>query len=194
MVKRICVFCGSNPGARPSYAAAARSLGQHLAGRKIGVVYGGSRVGLMGILADAALHAGGEVIGVIPQTLVAKEVAHTGLADLRVVNSMHERKALMAELSDGFIAMPGGFGTFDELCEILTWMQLGLQRGRCGLMNVDGYFDHLLSMFDHAMQEQFLKPGHRAMLIAGDKPELLVERLIQEPVGNIDPATVSKFF
>jgi uncharacterized protein (TIGR00730 family) len=194
MVKRICVFCGSSPGARASYAAAARALGQQLANRKIGLVYGGSRVGLMGILADAALHAGGDVIGVIPQTLVAKEVAHTGLADLRVVNSMHERKALMAELSDGFIAMPGGFGTFDELCEILTWMQLGLQRGRCGLLNVDGYFDHLLTMFDHAMQEQFLKPHHRAMLIAGDKPELLIERLVQEPVEGADPAAVSKFF
>ena len=129
MIKRICVFCGSSSGARPAYAAATTSLARHLAGAGIAIVYGGSNIGLMGLLADAALSAGGEVIGVIPRALQSKEIAHTGLSELRVVQSMHERKALMAELSDAFIALPGGFGTFDELCEILTWTQLGLQRG-----------------------------------------------------------------
>jgi uncharacterized protein (TIGR00730 family) len=153
---------------------------------KIAIVYGGSRVGLMGLMADAALAAGGEVIGVIPRTLVAKEVAHTGLSDLRVVDSMHERKRLMADLSDAFVALPGGFGTLDEFCEILTWRQLGLQRGACGLLNVDGYYDHLLAMFDHAERERFIKPEHRRMLIAEDRPESLVARLLEYEAPLVD--------
>ena len=179
MLKRICVFCGSSAGSRPAYAATAVSLAQQLAARKIGVVYGGSRVGLMGLLADAALAAGGQVIGVIPRALVAKEVAHTGLSDLRVVESMHARKALMADLSDAFIALPGGFGTLDEFCEILTWTQLGLQRGPCGLLNVEGYYDRLLDMFDHAEAERFIQPEHRRMVIAEDNPESLIARLLE---------------
>jgi len=178
MFKRVCVFCGSSPGARPAYAFAAAALAQCLIARGITVVYGGGNVGLMGILADTARAAGGEVIGVIPRGLVAKEVAHTELADLRVVESMHERKALMADLSDAFIAMPGGYGTFEEFCEILTWTQLGLQRKPCGILNVDGYYDPLLQMFDRAVAEQFVKPVHRDLFIADAAPETLVERLL----------------
>jgi len=177
-IKRVCVFCGSSPGARPAYAAAAVALARCLVARGITIVYGGGNVGLMGILADTARAAGGEVIGVIPRGLVAKEVAHTELPDLRVVESMHERKALMADLSDAFIAMPGGYGTFEEFCEILTWTQLGLQRKPCGILNVEGYYDHLLQMFDHAVAEQFVKPVHREMFIADAKPDALLERLL----------------
>ena len=179
MIKRICVFCGSSSGSRPAYAAATTSLARHLAGAGIAIVYGGSNIGLMGLLADAALSAGGEVIGVIPRALQSKEIAHTGLSELRVVQSMHERKALMAELSDAFIALPGGFGTFDELCEILTWTQLGLQRGPCGILNVEGYYDHLLKMFDHAEAERFVKREHRRMVISDTRPESLVSRLLE---------------
>jgi len=188
MAKRICVFCGSSSGGRPSYAASAIALARHLASRKIGVVYGGGRVGLMGTLADAALDAGGEVIGVIPQSLVAREVSHRGLSDLRVVGSMHERKALMAELSDAFIALPGGYGTFEELCEMLTWTQLGLHRKPCGILNVEGYYDPLLALFDHAMAEQFVKPLHRRMVIADSCPESLVARLLE-----YEPPAVNKW-
>jgi len=160
-MKRICVFCGSSPGIRPAYAAVATQLAGSLAAHGLTIVYGGGNLGLMGILADAALQAGGQVIGVIPRALASKERAHHGLTELRVVGSMHERKALMAELSDGFIAMPGGYGTFEEFCEILTWTQLGLQQKPCGLLNVEGFYDHLLNLFDHAVAEQFVKPDHR---------------------------------
>jgi uncharacterized protein (TIGR00730 family) len=178
MPTRICIFCGSSPGRRPSYAAAANSLAKHLAARNIGIVYGGSNAGLMRILADTALEAHGEVIGVVPHALVAKERAHTGLTDLRLVNSMHERKALMAELADAFIALPGGYGTFEEFCEMLTWTQLGIHRKPCGLLNVEGYYDSLLKMFDHAVEERFLKPAHREMVISDSQPEPLVHRLL----------------
>jgi uncharacterized protein (TIGR00730 family) len=178
MMKRICVFCGSSSGFRPGYAAAAEALAQYLVSKGLAIVYGGGNVGLMGVLADTALAAGGEVIGVIPRSLAQKEVAHTGLRDLRIVNSMHERKALMAELSDAFIALPGGYGTFDEFCEILTWTQLGLQRKPCGILNVEGYYDRLLQMFDHATTEGFVKPAHRRMVISGSDPESLVDRLL----------------
>ena len=178
MLRRICVFCGSSRGARPSYTAAANALAAELAARKISIVYGGSNVGLMRVLADTGLAAGAEVIGVIPRGFVAREVAHRGLSELRVVESMHERKALMAELSDAFIALPGGFGTLEELCEILTWTQLGLQRKPAGLLNVDGYYDDLLKLFDHAVSEQFVKPAHRRMVIAEQEPAALVERLL----------------
>jgi uncharacterized protein (TIGR00730 family) len=178
LIKRIGIFCGSNPGNRGSYIAAAQSLATHLAERNIGIVYGGSNVGLMGALANAALRAGGEVIGVMPLFLVAKEIAHSGLTELRIVSSMHERKALMADLSDAFIALPGGLGTLDEFCEILTWTQLGLQRKRAAILNIDGYFDHLLQLFDHATMEGFVKPAHREMLIDGDHVETLIDRLL----------------
>jgi len=176
-VKRICVFCGSNAGVRPVYADAAISLGRALAENGIGLVYGGGNVGLMGVLADAALAAGGQVIGVIPRALKEKEVAHLSLTELHVVGSMHERKALMADLSNAFIALPGGFGTFDEFCEVLTWTQLGIQQKPCGLLNIEGYYDHLLAMFDHGVVEGFLKPGHRGIVIADTGVEPLLERL-----------------
>ena len=166
MFQRICVFCGSSPGARPAYTAAAAALATHLAARKIAIVYGGSNVGLMRVLADTALAAGGEVTGVIPRSFIAREVAHHRLSELRVVESMHERKALMAELADAFIALPGGFGTLEEFCEILTWTQLGLQRKPAGLLNVEGYYDHLLKLFDHAVKEQFVKPAHNRNVVA----------------------------
>ncbi|MFN7920044.1 MAG: TIGR00730 family Rossman fold protein [Bryobacteraceae bacterium] len=154
--------------------------------RRIGIVYGGGNVGLMGTLADAALAAGGDVIGVIPKALVAKEVCHSGLSDLRVVESMHERKALMAELSGAFVALPGGFGTFEEFCEVLTWTQLGLHRKPCGLLNVAGYYDPLLALFDHAVAEQFVKPVHRGMVIAETQPETMVERILAVDVPAVD--------
>jgi uncharacterized protein (TIGR00730 family) len=186
MIKRVCVFCGSSSGAHPAYAAAAAELSQCLVARGITIVYGGGNVGLMGVLADTARAVGGEVIGVIPQALVAKEVAHTELPDLRIVDSMHQRKALMADLSDAFIALPGGYGTFEEFCEILTWTQLGLQRKPCGILNIQGYYDHLLQMFDHAVEEQFVKPVHRQMFISDATPESLVDRLLAYQVPVVD--------
>src|ERR1019366_6230261 len=157
MARRICVFCGSSPGQRDSYAAAAVDLARSLVAKDIGIVYGGGRRGLMGAVADAAMEAGGEVIGIMPRAMVDKEYAHRGISDLRIVNSMHERKALMSELSDAFIALPGGYGTFEEFCEVLTWSQLGLHGKACGILNVEGYFDHLLTFFDHAVTEGSLK-------------------------------------
>ena len=161
---RVCVYAGSNPGANPAYAEAAADLARLLAGRGTGIVYGGSKVGLMGVLADAGLEAGGEVIGVIPQDLVDREVAHTGLTELHVVSSMHERKALMAELSDAFVALPGGAGTLEELIEVYTWSQLGLHAKPMGVINVHGYYDGLAALLDHAVQERFLRPQHREAL------------------------------
>jgi len=140
----------------------------------------------MGTLADAAIQAGGEVIGIIPRHLRQREVAHEGLTELRVVGSMHERKAMMAELSDAFLALPGGFGTFEEFCEIITWTQLGLQRKPCGILNVEGYYDHLLALFDHAVAEQFLKPMHRRIVITGDEAESLVGRLLEYEAPVVD--------
>lgn len=186
MDKRIAVFCGSSPGVRSCYLEAAASLARYLAGRKIGIVYGGGKVGLMGALADAALEAGGDIIGVIPESLGRKERAHTGLADLRVVGSMHERKALMAELADAFIALPGGYGTFEEFCEVLTWTQLGLQRKPCGILNVHGYYDRLLELFDHAAAEQFVRPEHRRMVISASDHVALVEDLLQYKLPVVD--------
>jgi uncharacterized protein (TIGR00730 family) len=173
----VCVFCGSSPGARACYAEAARALGAVLVRRHIGLVYGGGCVGLMGELADTVLAAGGEVVGVIPEAMVPKELAHAGLTALRVVGSMHERKAMMADLADAFVALPGGFGTFEEFCEIVTWAQLGLHRKPCGLLNVDGYYDRLLALFDHAVAEQFVRPLHRSLVLEEHDPERLVLRL-----------------
>jgi uncharacterized protein (TIGR00730 family) len=176
-MRRICVFCGSNAGARSEYAEAARALAAVLVGRKLGIVYGGGNVGLMGVLADAALGCGGEVIGVIPRKLVDKEVAHRGVTELRIVETMHERKALMNDLSDAFIALPGGFGTLDEFFEVLTWSQLGFHGKPCALLNVAGYYDRMLAMLDHAVTERLLRPVHRELVIADTDPSRLLQRL-----------------
>ncbi len=177
MLKRVCVFCGSNTGTRAAYIEAAENLGKLLAKRGIGLVYGGGKVGLMGKIADSILASGGEVIGVIPQSLMHKEIAHAGVTDLRVVDSMHQRKALMAQLSDGFIALPGGFGTFEEFCEIVTWAQLGLHAKPCGILNIEGYYDCLLGLFDHAVAEKFLRPANRALVIADKNPSEILNLL-----------------
>lgn len=173
-VMRICVFCGSNAGARPAYGQAAAWLGTLLAQRGIGLVYGGASVGLMGMVADAAHAGGGEVIGVIPEALVHHEIAHTGLDDLRIVASMHERKATMADLSDAFIALPGGAGTLEELFEVWTWAQLGAHSKPCALLNVDGFYDTLAAFLDSVVEERFLAREHRDMLIVDDDPERLL--------------------
>jgi uncharacterized protein (TIGR00730 family) len=176
-VKRICVFCGSNPGGRPDYADSARAMGHALAGHGIGLVYGGGNVGLMGIVANAVLQAGGEVIGVIPEALMRREVGHLDVTELHVVGSMHERKAMMADLSDGFVAMPGGYGTFEEFCEVITWSQLGFHPKACGLLNVAGYYAPLLAMFDHAVEEKFVRPQHRALVLEDTDPGALLDKM-----------------
>lgn len=176
-MKRICVFCGANEGAQPIYLKAARSLGATLARRGLGLVYGGGRLGLMGALANGALEAGGEVIGVIPQTLAERGLAHAGLTELRVVASMHERKALMASLSDAFIALPGGFGTLEEFFEVLTGAQLGLHLKPCGLLNVQGFYEPLLNLFRHTVTEQFAEPGHQALALVDPSPEGLLRQV-----------------
>ena len=180
MLKRnICVFTGSRRGARPEYAESARKLGSELVGRGYGLVYGGGNVGLMNVVANTVLEINGNVIGVIPSALVSKEVAHRGLTELRVVRSMHERKALMAELSDGFIAMPGGIGTMEELFEVLSWAQLGLHQKPCGLLNVSGYYDALIQFLDHAVTDDLLKPKHRALMLIEERPGKLLDRFEQ---------------
>jgi uncharacterized protein (TIGR00730 family) len=176
-MKRICIFCASSPGNRPEYAAAAEEMATELVNRKIGLVYGGSKVGLMGVLADAVLGAGGEAVGVIPRNLMEREVGHAGLSKLHVVQSMHERKALMADLSDAFVALPGGFGTLEEFCEVVTWSQLGLHAKPCGILNVLEYYSPLLAMFDHAVEERFLKPENRALVLARASPAELLRAL-----------------
>lgn len=184
-MKRICVFCASKLGAQPRYAEAARDLGRTLAERGLAIVCGAGGVGLMNELANAALDRGGEVIGVIPHALVERELAHEGLTELRVVDSMHERKALMADLADGFIALPGGYGTFEELLEIVTWAQLGLHEKPCGLLNVVGYYVRLQQFLDHAVRERFLEPEHRALLLVGESPTDLLaqfEAYVPPPV------------
>jgi hypothetical protein len=174
-MKRICVFAGSSSGSQTEYLAAAQELGRALARQQVGLVYGGARVGLMGGLADATLAAGGHVTGVIPAALVAKEVAHDGLSDLRVVESMHARKAVMADLAEGFIALPGGWGTLEEFFEVLTWAQLGLHQKPCGLLNVRGFFDGLLSFIDHSINERFVRRQNRSMVIVSTSPGALLE-------------------
>jgi uncharacterized protein (TIGR00730 family) len=165
-MRRICVFCGSSGGSRPEYRACAEELGRELVRRKIGLVYGGGNVGLMGAIADEVLKAGGEAIGVIPEHLMSREIGHKQLTKLHIVKSMHERKALMADLSDAFIALPGGFGTFEEFFEVLTWSQLGLHLKPCGIVNVLDYYTPLLAMLDHAVEQNFLKPQNRALVLA----------------------------
>jgi hypothetical protein len=174
LVKRLCVFCGANSGHDPRYGEAAAALGRGIAQAGLGLVYGGASIGLMGAVADAALAEGGEVIGVIPQTLMAREVAHHGLSDLRVVTSMHERKALMADLSDGFIALPGGVGTLEELFEVWTWSHLGLHRKPCGLLDVAGFYSGLGRFIDHVQQEGFLRDGVRNMLLMAEDPTQMI--------------------
>lgn len=178
-LERICVFCGSSAGARPAYSEAAARVGAELARRGVGLVYGGGRVGLMGAVADAVLEGGGQAIGVIPESLVARELAHEGLTELLVVPSMHERKARMALLANAFLALPGGYGTLDETCEALTWTQLGIQAKPCGLLNVEGYFDPLLEFLDRAVDEGFLAPENRAILRVGTDPVRLIEALLE---------------
>jgi uncharacterized protein (TIGR00730 family) len=175
-LKSLCVFCGSSPGDRPVFAGAANALGTLLGRSGIRLVYGGASVGLMGILADAALAAGGEVIGVIPESLFDKEVAHHGLTKLHRVSSMHERKTLMYDLSDGFVALPGGLGTLEEIFEILTWAQLGLHQKPCGFLNVDGYFDPLLRFLDQTVERRFTKEKHRALIQVARTPGELLKR------------------
>ncbi|MDN3515201.1 MAG: TIGR00730 family Rossman fold protein [Candidatus Brocadia sp.] len=186
-IQRICVFCGSNPGTRSVYTAVAQQLGKAIVSHGMGLVYGGGSIGLMGIIADAVLKEKGNVIGVIPHALSSREFAHPGLTELRMVSSMHERKAMMAELSDAFIAMPGGFGTFDELFEILTWAQLGIHTKPIGLLNVEGYFDLLLAFISHVLQERFIQTKHRQLITTtSNDPEKLLQSLIHhKPPKNI---------
>jgi uncharacterized protein (TIGR00730 family) len=178
-MRRICVFCGSSPGTSPAYREAARATGRTLAGRGLGLVYGGGGVGLMKAVADAALEAGGEVVGVIPRALQLRELAHPGLTTLVVVGSMHERKAKMAELADGFVALPGGMGTLEELAEILTWAQLGLHGRPCGLLDVGGYYGPLIAFLDRAVSEGFLRPEHRRLLLVASEPGALLDRFAE---------------
>ncbi len=186
-MKRVCVFCGSSPGSGPEYIGAAEQLGHALAGKNIGLVYGGAKVGMMGRIAQSVLDQGGEVIGVIPKDLVEREVAFTGLADLRVVGSMHERKALMADLSDGFIALPGGLGTIEEFFEVVTWAQLGIHLKPCGLLNVKGYYDQLMDFLDHTVSEQFVDSEHRSMILMDEDPKRLLQKF-----ETYQPPTVDK--
>ena len=187
-MKNICVFAGSNSGNRPEYLEAARGLGRTLAGRKMGVVYGGARIGLMGALADAALDAGTQVIGVMPESLMKKEVGHRGLTELHVVKSMHERKASMASRSDGFVALPGGWGTLEELFEVLTWGQLGLHRKPCGLLNAEGYFDGLLAFLEHTIDQGFVRREQGAFVLVEASPAALLDRM-----ASWQPPTVDKW-
>lgn len=186
MIKSVCVFCGSNSGNDDLYRAAAEAMGRQLAARSIRLVYGGGRTGLMGALADSALAHGGNVIGIIPHDLMKREVGHTGLTELRVVNSMHERKALMAELSDAFVAMPGGLGTLEEIFEVWTWAQLGIHKKPVALLNAGGYFDGLIAFLDHAVTQKFVPAEHRAMMIVETVPAVLIQRLNRQkpPAGE----------
>lgn len=177
-MKKICVFCGSSSGTKPVYLEAAKTLGKTLAKQGIGLVYGGARIGLMGAIADTVLHYGGEVIGVIPKDLQDREVAHHGLTKLHTVSSMHERKALMSELADGFVALPGGFGTWEEIIEVLTWAQLGLHKKPCAILNVANYYDPLFHMVDHGLVEGFLTPTHNSLLIRSSDPSDLLQQML----------------
>ena len=185
-MRSICVYCGAAPGRRAEYVEAARALGTTLARRNLRLVYGGASVGLMGAVADAALAAGGEVVGVIPEALMKKELAHPGLSELVVTRSMHERKTAMAELADGFVALPGGIGTFEELFEIWTWAQLGFHRKPCGVLNVAGYYDQLLGFLDHARDEGLLAPSVREVLQVADGADALLDRFASWQPPNVD--------
>jgi uncharacterized protein (TIGR00730 family) len=184
----ICVYCGSSPGKSPEYFTAARALGQELVRRGLGLVYGGASVGVMGAVADAVLQAGGKAVGVIPRSLALKEIAHQELDELFVVDSMHERKAMMTDLADGFIALPGGWGTLDEIFEALTWAQLGLHLKPCGLLNVAGYYDHLGAFLEHAMQQRFVREEYRPMMMIESEPSTLLDRF-----ASYQPLLVKKW-
>jgi uncharacterized protein (TIGR00730 family) len=182
-MKSCCVFCGSSPGADAAYRDAAQALGRELAARGIRLVYGGAQVGLMGAVADAVLAAGGEAVGVIPSALAEREIMHHGLTELHVVGSLHERKSLMSGMAEGFVALPGGMGTMEELLETLTWAQLGIHARPCGVLDVGGYYQPLLAMLDRAAEARFLKPEHRALLIVEEKPAKLLDRFAAfEPI------------
>lgn len=187
-MKKVCVYCGSSPGARPEYLESADILAAEFIKRDIGLVYGGASVGLMGKVADTMLSLGGDVIGVIPRSLAEKELSHQGLTELKVVDSMHERKKIMADLSDGFIALPGGLGTLEEIFEVLTWAQLGFHAKPCALFNVKGYYDKLALFLDHAVDEQFLKGMHRNSLLVDNNAESLLDQM-----SNYTPASVHKW-
>lgn len=187
-MNRVCVYCGSNPGRDGAYLEATEAFGQEAARRNIGVVYGGASVGLMGALADAALDAGGEVIGVIPDALLEREVAHDRLSDLQVVSSMHERKRAMVDLADGFVALPGGLGTLEEIFEVLTWAQLGFHEDPCGLLDVAGYYSNLVAHLDHAADEGFVRPHHREMILVESEPATLLDRFT-----DYEPPQVEKW-
>ena len=186
-VSRVCVFAGTQLGVNPAYRDSARALGRALVARGVEVVYGGAASGLMGTLADAVLDAGGRIVGVIPRDLLPREIPHQGLSDLRIVDSMHQRKALMAALAHQFVALPGGFGTCEELFEILTWGQIGIHDKRCGVLNVEGYYDGVLQWLDHAVEQRFLEPEHRSMLIVDTQVERLLDRLADDTPPRIDP-------
>jgi uncharacterized protein (TIGR00730 family) len=175
-LENICVYCGSNAGRQPVYAEQAKAFGRTLAQRGLGLIYGGSSAGIMGVVADAVLAHGGRAIGIIPEVLVKKELAHKGLTELHVVGSMHERKTLMAEKADGFVALPGGVGTFEEIFETWTWAQLGLHSKPCGLLNIAGYYDKLAAFLDHTVEEAFMRPQHRAMLVVENDADALLDR------------------
>ena len=187
-LRRVCVFCGSSPGRLPLYGDAARATGRALLERGLGLVYGGGNVGLMGVVADTVLEGGGEVIGVIPEALMAREVGHRELTELHVVRTMHERKAMMADRADAFLALPGGFGTFEEFCEVLTWSQLGFHPKPCGLLNAGGYYDPLLALFDRGVDEGFIRPQHRALVIEETDPVRLIDRF-----ADFQPPTIGKW-
>ena len=187
-MKSVCLYLGSSPGARPEYEAVVRQLATTIAHRNMTLVYGGGNVGLMGVAANAALEAGGEVIGVIPADIAEKEVGHYGLTELQVVDSMHERKMRMAKLADGIIALPGGLGTLEELFEMLTWSQLGFHNKPIGLVNVAGYFDLLLAFLDHSVEERFVKQAHRDLLLMERDPELLLDRMV-----GYEPPVIDKW-
>ena len=176
-MQSVCVFCGSSQGTDPAYTEAARSLGRTLAEANVRLVFGGGHVGLMGVISNAALEAGGEVIGIIPKSLVERELAHPNLADLRIVGSMHERKAMMSDLSEGFIMLPGGTGTLEEFFEVLTWAQLGEHEKPCGILNVSGYYDPLIAVFDHMVDKGFLSASNRSLVLVESEPERLLQRL-----------------
>jgi uncharacterized protein (TIGR00730 family) len=187
MMKRICVFCGSAKGVRPEYEESAVRLGHLMAERGIGLVYGGGSIGLMRVVADAVMAKGGEVIGVIPDSLLRREVGHRGVTELKVVDTMHQRKALMADLSDAFIALPGGYGTLEEFCEVVTWSQLGIQQKPCGLLNVARFYNGLLDFLDHTVREDFVRPENRGLvLVADDEKEMLDKLAAWQPPAHIE--------
>ncbi|GMU80370.1 MAG: cytokinin riboside 5'-monophosphate phosphoribohydrolase [Planctomycetota bacterium] len=187
VIRNVCVFCGSSPGRGEPYAEAARALGRRLVEENLGLVYGGGSVGLMGIVADTVLSLGGRAIGVIPHSLKVREVGHAGLTEQHVVDTMHERKTAMADRADAFIAMPGGYGTFEEFLEIVTWLQLGIHAKPCGLLNVRGYYDKLLDFLDHAVGEGFLRPENRRLIVTAETPDALLAALRSTQIPPIEP-------